>query len=89
LSSDIERTFAYEIKVKNNKKGSVKIIVEEQIPISEQEDIIVKQIEVSGGKYNQETGEIKWEVNVDAGKSISKKLVFSVRHPKDKQIQGL
>lgn len=89
LSSDIERTFAYEIKIKNSKKGSVKIIVEEQIPISEQEDIIVKQIETSGGKFDQETGELKWDVNADAGKSVTKKLVFSVRHPKDKQIQGL
>ncbi|MFA7419354.1 MAG: DUF4139 domain-containing protein [Melioribacteraceae bacterium] len=89
LSSDIERTFAYEVKIKNNKKGSVKLTVEEQIPISQQEDIAVKLIETSGGKYNQETGELKWDVNIDAGKSITKKLVFSVRHPKDKQIQGL
>ncbi len=89
LSSDIERTFGYEIKLKNSKKGAVKIIVEEQIPISQQEDIVVKVIELSGAKYNSENGELKWTVNVDAGKSVTKKLVFSVRHPKDKQIQGL
>lgn len=89
LSSDIERTFAYEIKIKNNKKSAVKLTVEEQIPISQQEDIVVKVIELSGAKYNQETGYLKWNVNVDAGKSVTKKLVFSVRHPKDKEIQGL
>jgi uncharacterized protein (TIGR02231 family) len=89
LSGDIERTFAYEIKMKNNKKGMVKLTVEEQIPISQQEDITVKVIELSGGKYNQENGELKWNVNVDAGKSVTKKLVFSVRYPKEKQIQGL
>ncbi|MDP2037956.1 MAG: DUF4139 domain-containing protein [Ignavibacteria bacterium] len=89
LSSDIERTFAYEIKIKNNKKGAVKLTVEEQIPISQQEDIVVKVVELSGGNYNRENGELKWNVNVDGGKSVSKKLVFSVRHPKDKQIQGL
>lgn len=89
LSSDIERTFAYEIKIKNNKKGAVKLTVEEQIPISQHEDIVVQMIDLSGGKYNRESGELKWNVNVDAGKSVTKKLVFSVRHPKDKQIQGL
>lgn len=89
LSSDIERTFAYEIKIKNNKKGVVKLTVEEQIPISQQEDIIVRSIELSEGKYNKENGELKWNINLEPGKSTSKKLVFSVRYPKEKQIQGL
>ncbi|KAF0153135.1 MAG: mucoidy inhibitor-like protein [Ignavibacteria bacterium] len=89
LSRDIERTFAYEIKVKNNKNAAVNLIVEEQIPISQQEDIVVKMIESSDGKYNQETGELKWNLNLESGKSEVKKLSFSVRHPKDKQIRGL
>ncbi len=89
LSSDIERTFAYEIKVKNNKKAAVKITVEEQIPVSQQEDITVKPIELFDGKYKKETGGLKWDLNLDAGKSTAKKFVFSVRYPKDKQIQGL
>lgn len=89
LSGDIERIFAYEIKVKNNKKGAIKLTVEEQIPISQQEDIVVKMIDPSGGMFNQETGGLKWNLNLEAGKSVAKKLVFSVRHPKDKQIIGL
>jgi len=89
LSSDIERTFAYEIKIKNNKKNSVKVIVEEQLPISQQEDITVKLIELSDGKFNTDTGELKWIINIEAGKSLTKKMVFNVRYPKDKQIQGL
>jgi uncharacterized protein (TIGR02231 family) len=89
LSSDIERIFAYELKIKNNKKNSAKIIIEEQIPISQNEDIVVKLIESSGAKYNVEDGSLRWNVDAEAGKSISKKVVFSVKHPKDKQIQGM
>ncbi len=89
LSSDVERAFAYELKIKNNKKASLRIIVEEQIPISQQEDIVVKVIETSGAKFNSEDGSLKWNVDLESGKSISKKFVFSVRYPKGKQIQGL
>lgn len=89
LSSDVERTFAYEIKVKNNKKVPVKITIEEQIPISQQEDISVKILDVSGAKFNSEEGSLKWNADIDTEKSITKKFVFSVRHPKDRQIQGI
>lgn len=89
LSSDIERTFAFEIITKNNKNKAVKVLVEDCIPVSQNEDIVVKLIESSGAVYNKETGSVKWNINVEPGKSVSRKLVFSVRHPKDKPVTGL
>jgi uncharacterized protein (TIGR02231 family) len=89
LSSNIERTFAYEIKIKNNKKSSEKITVEDQIPLSKNEDIVVKLIESSGAQVNSETGKLKWIVDVEGGKSITKKLVYSVKYPGSKQIPNL
>jgi uncharacterized protein (TIGR02231 family) len=89
LSSDLERTFAFEIKVKNNKKIAVKIMIEDQIPVSKNKDITVKLVESSGAELNSENGKLKWLVDVEAGKSVSKKLVYSIRHPKDKKIEGL
>lgn len=89
LSSNVERTFAFEIKVKNNKKVPVNIIVEDQIPISKNEEIVIKLIDSSGAIYNAENGKLKWTVNVEGGKSVSKKLVYSVKYPGDKPVQGL
>ncbi|MBA4406145.1 hypothetical protein C0389_02605 [bacterium] len=89
LSSNVERTFAFEIKVKNNKKAVVNIIVEDQIPISKNEDIVVKLIESSGGIFNTDSGKLKWVIDVDGGKSVSRKLVYSVKYPGDKPVQGL
>ena len=89
LSSNVERTFAFDIKIKNNKKAAVIIIVEDQIPISKNEDIIVKLIDSSNAVYDQQSGKLKWMVEIEAGKSISKKMVYSVKYPGDKQIQGL
>jgi hypothetical protein len=89
LSSDVERIFAYEIKVKNNKKDKISLTIEDQLPISSNDDIAVKQIDISGGKVNQETKIITWEVDVEAGKSVSKKMIYSVRYPKGSRINGL
>lgn len=89
LSRDVERIFGYEIKIKNNKNIPVKILVEEQIPVSKNEEIEVKLIDDSGGSYTSEDGKIKWNVSLDSNKSEAKKLVYSVRYPKDKTIIGL
>lgn len=89
LSSNVERTFAFEIKIKNNKKTVINIIVEDQIPISKNEDIVVKLIESSGGIFNADSGKLKWVIDVDGGKSVSRKLVYSVKYPGDKSVQGL
>lgn len=89
LSKDVERIFGYEIKIKNNKNIPVKILVEEQIPLSKNEEIEVELIDNSGGVYTSEDGKIKWNVSLDGNKSETKKLVYSVRYPKDKAIIGL
>jgi uncharacterized protein (TIGR02231 family) len=89
LSSDVERFFGYEVVIKNNKGSNVKILVEDQIPISKNEEIEVKLIELSGAKYFADDAKIHWMVDIAGSKSITKKLVFSVRYPKDKIIDGL
>lgn len=89
LSSDVERTFSYEIKIKNNKKNAINLIVEEQFPISQQEDIQVNLKETNGALIDNEIGSLKWNVTINSNESISKRFSFSVRYPKDKKIQGL
>ncbi len=89
LSSDVERFFGYDIVVKNNKNVPVKILIEEQIPISKNEDIGVKVIDISGGDYTASNGKVSWKLNLDGSKSLTRKLVYSVRYPKDNTIQGL
>ena len=89
LSSDIERTFAYDLIIKNNKNKEIKVTVEDQIPVSKNEDITVKPIELSGGSLDAESGKVKWNVTVEPGKSVTKRFVFSVRYPKDKPVSGI
>ena len=89
LSSDIERFFAYDIIVKNNKNVPIKILVEDQLPISKNEDIEVNPINISGGKYSNDTGMVSWMINLNESQSVTKQFVYSVRYPKDKVIPGL
>jgi hypothetical protein len=79
----------YDIVVKNTKKEAVTVTLEEQLPISQEKEIIVTALELSGGELNTTTGLVTWKISLQPGESITKKFNFSVKYPKDKTINGL
>ena len=89
IGSNRTRNYTYETSLKNNRKESVTILVEEQIPVSQDKEIEVKAIDYSGGELNVETGKITWKLDLAPGQQVKKKLSFSVKHPKDRPVMGL
>jgi uncharacterized protein (TIGR02231 family) len=89
LGSMKEKKCLYDIVVKNTKKEAVTITLEEQLPISQEKEITVNALELSGGELNATTGLVTWKISLQPGESITKKFNFSVKYPKDKVISGL
>ncbi|NBW71910.1 MAG: mucoidy inhibitor MuiA family protein [Flavobacteriia bacterium] len=84
-----EKKFSYDIVVKNTKKETVEITIEEQLPISQDKNITVNSLELSGGKLNPTSGLVTWKISLKAGESSTKKFNFSVKFPKDTSVNGL
>lgn len=82
-------TKAFEININNNKSTAITILVEDQIPLSQNGNIEVTLEELSGGTLDPETGKVTWEVELAAGQSMKKTLRFAVKYPKKKQVSGL
>lgn len=82
-------TRAYNIAVKNNKSTPVSIKVEDQIPISQQNDINVTIGEIKDGNLNEKTGIITWELNLAPGETKEVSFSFEVKHPKKLKIARL
>jgi hypothetical protein len=61
----------------------------DQIPIAQNKDIEVKVEEVSGAKYDEAAGSLIWKLNIKSGETKKIKFVYTVKYPKDKQIQGI
>lgn len=88
LGSNKKESYAFEIEVRNNKSESISIEVLDQIPVSNQKDIVVELEEQSGAKYNEELGKLEWQVDLGPNQSKKLKFVYSVKYPKDRQIYG-
>jgi len=79
-------TRSWEISVRNNKKEGVKIKLTDQIPVSQNKDITVEAVELSGGKLNQSSGLLTWDIDLPAGQSKTLILSYSVKYPKSSTV---
>jgi len=86
LGSNKTETYSFLITVRNNKTNTVSITLNDQIPVSSNSDIEVDDIELSGGRYNSQTGEIKWDLDIKPQETREIILTYSVKYPKDKTI---
>jgi uncharacterized protein (TIGR02231 family) len=75
IGSNKRETRAWEITLRNNKKQSLDLHLEDQLPVSMNNDILVEPIEYSGGRYIQETGAITWKFRMEP--SAEKKIRIS------------
>ena len=81
-------TQAYQITVKNNQTKSVKLTLKEQYPISNNKDIEVKLGDVTpAATYNKEDiGVLTWDVELKAGETRTFTVSYSVKYPKDRNV---
>jgi uncharacterized protein (TIGR02231 family) len=86
IGANKTETYSFLLTVRNNKSTPLKITLNDQIPVSSNSGITVEPIEISGGKYNPQTGEIKWDIEINQQETKQIVLTYSVKYPKDKTI---
>ncbi len=87
LSSKKEETMAWKTIVRNNKNQPITLILVDQVPISTNSDIEVIYQQLSGGKFNQENGEVEWELQLTPSEKRDINLIYSVKYPKHRRLQ--
>jgi len=80
-------SYAFEIKIKNNRETPVQVNLFDQIPISQDSEIAVTVDEISAATHNLTTGQLQWIVNLAPGESAAYKIGFTIKYAKDKQIK--
>ena len=100
ISRDIQKDFSseksmgshkkvlksWEITVKNNKLVPVDLVIEDQYPVSKEDNIKVDRIDDSGAEVNKENGKMKWYLDLDGGEKKSFLVKYEVKYPKYKKV---
>lgn len=89
LSAKKEQTFTYDITIRNNKKESVLLKLEDQYPLSSDKEIEIELKQKEGAKVNSETGLLSWEFHLKPNETKKIRISYTVKYPKDKIIGNL
>jgi uncharacterized protein (TIGR02231 family) len=89
IGSNQRESFAFEISVRNTKNEAIKIVVEDQLPVSQNSQIEVTSTDAGNAGYNKDTGKLMWELNVQPNETKKVTYKFEVKYPKGKIIPGL
>ncbi|MGM0745931.1 MAG: DUF4139 domain-containing protein [Bacteroidota bacterium] len=78
----------WEIVLRNTGNEPVTITVKDQIPVSRQSDISVELTERSGAAFNENTGILEWEVDLDPGQTHTIPFSYRIEYPRDRELRS-
>ena len=78
--------YQYEIKVVSHKPRKSLFTVYDQIPVSQNKSVSVDIRETGKGELKEETGQVKWEFELEPSAEKTLNLAYDVAWPKDKDI---
>jgi uncharacterized protein (TIGR02231 family) len=82
LDNDIIHQYTFEITMKNTRSSKIEIEVEDQLPLTQDKSISIERKELSGAKYDEMSGVLKWRTHVQAKDSKKITLVYQIKAPK-------
>ena len=86
IGTNKTETYSFLITIRNNKTNSVKITLNDQLPVSSNSGITVDAIELTGGSYNTQSGYVKWDLEIKPQETKQIVMTYSVKYPKDKTV---
>ena len=89
IGANIRETYAYELSVRNTKQEPLKIVVEDQVPVSQNSQIEVTTLDTGGAVYDKDSGKLTWTWTLQPNETKKVVFKFEVKYPKDKPISGL
>ncbi len=82
IGNNIKETLAWDITIKNNKDSKIKIIIEDQYPLSYRKTVEVELLNSLGAKIDEKTGKLTWEIELNPNEKKVLNFKYSVKYPK-------
>ena len=76
----------FEINIRNAHPYTVDIVLEDQVPISKNEDIKVEDIELGKAEKNTYTGILTWRTKIKGGSSEKFTFGYRIKHDKNRNV---
>lgn len=79
--------YSYQTVIKNNRKSAITIDLEDQLPISQNSEITVDQLELSKGLVNKDDGKVSWKFLIPPGESQKVIFTYTIKYPRNRNVE--
>ena len=88
LKGQKKTEYEYELSVSSRKNKACRVLVKDQIPVSDEKTISIEAGDLGGGELEEKTGLVSWSFTLDAGETRVLPLAYTIAWPKDKTLSG-
>ncbi|MBK1895437.1 DUF4139 domain-containing protein [Chryseobacterium paridis] len=89
FSSYQEKTYTYDIIVRNNKKDPIELELKDQFPLSKDESVKIELLQSDQAEIDKEKGYLTWNLKISPSETKKFRVSYKVRFPKDYSINNL
>ena len=86
FGSNKKETKSWIIEVKNRKNQKINLLVDDQVPVSQNSSIEVETQQTSGAKPDLLTGKVSWNFVLNSQEDKKVQLTYMVKYPKSQQV---
>ncbi|MCO5945473.1 DUF4139 domain-containing protein [Mucilaginibacter sp. RT5R15] len=86
FGSNKKETKSWIIEIKNRKNQKINLLVDDQVPVSQNSSIEVETQEASGAKPDALTGKVSWNFLLNSQEDKKVQLTYMVKYPKSQQV---
>ena len=86
LGSNKKETKDWQIEIKNRKGQAINLLVEDQVPVSQNTAIEVETQETSGAKVDPLTGKLTWSFQLKPQEDKKLEIRYQVKYPKNQTV---
>jgi uncharacterized protein (TIGR02231 family) len=83
FGSTLENNVEITLTIRNGNQYPISLNVQDQIPVSQNKDVKVTAIDTAKATYDDKTGKLTWDLDIEQGQSKTIKFIYNVRYPKD------
>lgn len=86
VGDKIEKTISYRLILKNQKNKSIRLTMQDQLPLSRNSEIEIEILEISKGVVNEINGIVDWAIKMKPAETQTYQFVYKIKYDKTKNI---
>lgn len=86
IGTNVREENAFNISVRNTRKEPITLTLMDQVPVSNDKDISVEDMEYKDGILDDTKGEVRWVLSVKPNETRQVKLAYTIKYPRGKTV---